>query len=59
MISENMKDMVSNSSIIRAMFEEGKRLSEIYGEENVFDFSIGNPSVEPPEEIKDKINKIQ
>ena len=58
MISENMKDMVSNSSIIRAMFEEGKRLSEIYGEENVFDFSIGNPSVEPPEEIKDKINKI-
>ena len=57
MISENMKDMVSNSSIIRAMFEEGKRLSEIYGEENVFDFSIGNPSVEPPEEIKDKIQQ--
>ena len=40
------------------MFEEGKRLSSIYGEENVFDFSIGNPNVEPPEEIKNIINKI-
>lgn len=58
MISNNMKDMVSNSSVIRAMFEEGKRLSGIYGEENVFDFSIGNPSIEPPEKIKDIINKI-
>jgi len=40
------------------MFEEGKRLSEIYGEENVFDYSIGNPNVEPPESIKKVISKI-
>ena len=58
MISSKMRTMVSNSSTIRAMFEEGKRLSSIYGEENVFDFSIGNPNVEPPEEIKEIINKI-
>ena len=58
MISSKMKNMVLNSSTIRAMFEEGKRLSSIYGEENVFDFSIGNPNVEPPEEIKNIINKI-
>lgn len=58
MISNKMKDLVANSSIIRAMFEEGKRLSSIYGEENVFDFSLGNPNVEPPEEIKTAINEI-
>ena len=52
MISNKMKNLVSNNSTIRAMFEEGKKLSEIYGEENVFDYSIGNPNVEPPESIK-------
>ena len=58
MISNKMKSLVSNSSIIRAMFEEGKRLSEIYGEENVFDYSIGNPNVDPPESIKKIISEI-
>ena len=52
MISEKMTALVQNSSVIRAMFEEGKRLTEIYGAENVFDFSLGNPSVEPPEAVK-------
>ena len=55
MISEKMKELVKNSSVIRAMFEEGKRLSGIYGVENVFDFSLGNPSVEPPAEIKEAL----
>ena len=58
MISNSMKSLVSNSSTIRAMFEEGKRLSAIYGEENVFDYSIGNPNVEPPENIKKVITVI-
>jgi aspartate aminotransferase len=58
MISNKMKTLVSNSSTIRAMFEEGKRLSEIYGEENVFDYSIGNPNVEPPESVKKVITDI-
>ncbi|EKQ50585.1 MULTISPECIES: pyridoxal phosphate-dependent aminotransferase [unclassified Clostridium] len=58
MISNKMKSLVSNSSTIRAMFEEGKRLSEIYGEENVFDYSIGNPNVEPPEKVKEVIFEI-
>jgi aspartate aminotransferase len=53
-----MKSLVSNSSTIRAMFEEGKRLSELHGEENVFDYSIGNPNVEPPESVKRVINEI-
>lgn len=58
MISNKIKSLVSSSSTIRAMFEEGKRLSNIYGEENIFDFSIGNPNVEPPQKIKEIINNI-
>lgn len=58
MISEKMVGLVQNSSIIRAMFEEGKKLADIYGEENVYDFSIGNPSVEPPVEVKEAILDI-
>ncbi len=41
MIADKMKNMVANSSAIRAMFEEGNRLAGIYGAENVFDFSLG------------------
>lgn len=58
MISEQMKVYVDQSSPIRAMFEEGKRLSKIYGEENVYDFSLGNPNVEPPEAVKKAIINI-
>ena len=40
MISKKMEKMVANSSAIRAMFEEGSRLANLYGAENVFDFSL-------------------
>lgn len=52
MISKQMEELVKGSSVIRAMFEEGKIMAEKYGAENVYDFSLGNPSVEPPEEVK-------
>ena len=58
MISEKMKAFTANSSVIRAMFEEGKKMSALYGAENVYDFSLGNPSVEPPQSVKDAIIKI-
>lgn len=58
MIAEKMKNMVANSSAIRAMFEEGNRLAEIYGAENVFDFSLGNPNVPAPEAVKKAIQEI-
>ncbi|WP_058485768.1 pyridoxal phosphate-dependent aminotransferase [Defluviitalea phaphyphila] len=58
MISNKMKILVANSSVIRAMFEEGKKLADMYGEENVFDFSLGNPNVAPPEDIKTSIKRI-
>ena len=47
-----MEELVKGSSVIRAMFEEGKKLAAKYGAENVYDFSLGNPSVEPPEEVR-------
>lgn len=55
MISEKMVTLVKNSSVIRQMFEEGKRLSKIYGADKVYDFSLGNPSVVPPKEVKEAI----
>lgn len=58
MISNKMKELVAGSSTIRAMFEEGKRLAAIHGSENVFDFSLGNPNVEPPEAITTAITEI-
>lgn len=58
MISNKMIGLVQNSSIIRAMFEEGKKLAAIHGAENVYDFSLGNPNVEPPKEIKEAIVDI-
>lgn len=58
MISEKMQELVKNSSTIRAMFEEGKKLAAIYGAENVYDFSLGNPSVEPPKTVKDAIVEV-
>lgn len=58
MISEKMVSYVNNSSAIRAMFEEGKRLAAIYGAENVYDFSLGNPNLPAPQEVKEAIHQI-
>ncbi len=58
MISKKMVDYVNGSSLIRAMFEEGKRLASIYGAENVYDFSLGNPNLEPPSTVKEAIIDI-
>ena len=58
MISKKMVGLVENSSVTRAMFEEGKKLAIKYGKENVYDFSLGNPNVEPPKEINKAIIDI-
>lgn len=55
MISEKMKVFVEGSSVIRAMFEEGKKMAAIYGAENVYDFSLGNPNVPAPKEVNKAI----
>ena len=58
MISEKMKGFVQGSSVIRAMFEEGKKLAAIYGEDKVFDFSLGNPNVPAPAQVNQAIKDI-
>lgn len=58
MIAKKMVKYVEGSSVTRAMFEEGKKMAQKYGAENVFDFSLGNPSVEPPAAVKEAIEQI-
>lgn len=58
MIADKMTGLVRNSSAIRAMFEEGKRLAAVYGAENVYDFSLGNPNVPAPAEVEAAMKEI-
>jgi aspartate aminotransferase len=51
-ISRKIIGFMENSSWIRKMFEEGIRLKQEFGADNVFDLSLGNPVVEPPEALK-------
>lgn len=57
MISVNIQQNMQNASFIRKMFEEGERLRKLYGNDKVFDFSLGNPDYEPPEEVIDSLKK--
>ncbi len=50
-VAEKITQIMSKSSWIRKMFEEGARLKAEYGVENVFDFSLGNPNLPPPEKF--------
>ncbi len=58
MISKSMQPFLAGSSVIRAMFEEGKKMAKVYGAENVYDFSVGNPGLNPPQEVFDAIDEI-
>lgn len=57
-ISIKVAAYLEQSSWIRKMFEAGAELRKIHGEENVFDFTLGNPSVEPPEALKEELRRI-
>ena len=51
MLSEKSVRLGTARSVIRELFEYGKSRAAVVGAENVFDFSIGNPSVSPPAEV--------
>lgn len=57
-ISAKIQESMSGSSMIRKMFEEGDRLRKIHGPDKVFDFSIGNPDLEPPDVLKNKLREL-
>ena len=58
MISEKMIKLAGGNSAIRAMFEEGNRLAALYGRENVYDFSLGNPNFPAPAEVNNAIKEV-
>ncbi len=57
-ISKKIQEFTQKSSWIRKMFEEGARLKSEYGADNVFDFSLGNPDVEPPAVFSETLQRV-
>ena len=57
-ISKEMEKLLAGGSVLRIMFEEGKKLAKEYGRENVYDFSLGNPSVPAPSEFDQAIREV-
>ena len=58
MISKRLRGSLDSSICIRDIFEEGKKMAAIYGSENIFNFTIGNPSVEPPAAVNEAMKEI-
>ena len=52
MISQKMTELGLKRSVIREIFEYGKQRKAEIGSENVFDFSLGNPSIPAPEKVQ-------
>ena len=57
-ISHSIASQLENASWIRRMFEEGARLKQQRGAENVYDFTLGNPDVEPPAAVLESLARI-
>lgn len=57
-VASYIKTQITGSSLIRKMFEEGERLKRLHGEDKVFDFSIGNPNIEPPEAFQRRMKEL-
>ncbi|MCR5446531.1 MAG: pyridoxal phosphate-dependent aminotransferase [Schwartzia sp.] len=58
MVSEQMYELGTKKSTIRTIFEYGRKRAQEVGEENVYDFSIGNPNVPSPEFVKQALIDI-
>ena len=57
-IAKKIKASMSHSSMIRKMFEEGALMKKKYGADKVYDFSLGNPNVEPPDVFKRELRNL-
>ena len=58
MINPNAYALGANRSCIRDLFEYGRRRAAVVGDENVFDYSLGNPSIPSPVEVDETIRRI-
>jgi len=56
-VSPKISEFINRASWIRKMFEEGARLKKEHGPENVYDFSLGNPNLEPSQAVKEAMVK--
>ena len=57
-VSNKIRGLLEQGSWIRRMFEEGIALKQQFGDDNVFDLSLGNPILEPPDEFLDELRRI-
>ncbi len=57
-IAAKITDFIERASWIRRMFEEGLHMKAQYGPENVYDFSLGNPILEPPQQFTDALIEV-
>ena len=57
-VADKMVEMIDKSSMIRKMFEEGAKLKAKHGPDKVFDFSLGNPDVPPPQEFVNVLREL-
>ncbi|MFN3534595.1 MAG: pyridoxal phosphate-dependent aminotransferase [Desulfatiglandales bacterium] len=53
-----MQEFLERASWIRKMFEEGARRKKLYGVENVYDFSLGNPNLDPPQRFREVLKDL-
>ena len=58
MINQTAYNLGANRSVIRDLFEYGRSRAAIVGEENIFDFSLGNPSIPAPPEVNETIRQL-
>lgn len=58
LLSPEVQGFTANSSMIRKMFESGIELKKLYGADNVYDFSLGNPDLPPPASVKKALRDI-
>src|SRR2546430_17690980 len=57
-IAQRVRQHMQAASWIRGMFEEGIQLKQQYGVDNVFDFSLGNPVLEPPPQFYEALHQL-
>ncbi|MBC7105021.1 MAG: aminotransferase class I/II-fold pyridoxal phosphate-dependent enzyme, partial [Firmicutes bacterium] len=57
-VARKIEEFAQRSSWIRRMFEEGTRLAREHGPDKVYDFSIGNPNVEPPPAFQEVLEEL-
>lgn len=57
-VAKKVSTLVEKSSWIRRMFEDGARRKAEYGSKNVYDFSLGNPNLEPPDKFRTILREL-